>query len=161
MGLPSNSACLILCVKRSGLRFQAAVLVLKAVSGETVCNHQKLIEFRSELVVDSENTHSFHDISPFLLANVKRNFSEPALLLGALIGKNGTCNREGNGGEKFVSEVGKGIAETRGEAEIVVIVVGGNQVTHSILLLSFVRMQIIVDSLLKDLQHTGETKACS
>lgn len=79
--------------------------------------------------MDSENTHSFHDVSPFLLANVKSNFSEPALLLGALIGKNGACDREGNCGEQFVSEVGEGIADTRGEAEIGVIV-SRDQVTH-------------------------------
>lgn len=129
------------CALKKRPEIQAAVIVLKAVSREPVCNHQKLIEFGSQLLVDSENTHGFHDVSPFLLANVKSNFGEPALLLGALIGKDGACDCEGNGGEQFVGEAGEGTADTRGVNEIVVIVVGGNQVTHNTLLLSFVHIR--------------------
>lgn len=129
------------CALKKRPEIQAAVFVLKAVSGEPVCNHQKLIEFGSQLLVDSEDAHGFHDVSPLLLTNVKSNLSKLALLLGALIGKNRTCDRKRNGGEQFVGEAGEGTADTRGVNEIVVIVVGGNQVTHNTLLLSFVHIR--------------------
>ncbi len=97
--------------------------------GDAVCDHQELIELRSELIVNSENTHGFQDIGSFLLTDIKCNFGKPSLLLGALIGKDGTRKSERNGCKQLIGEVGERAAEAGGGDEVVV-VIGRNQVTH-------------------------------